>query len=157
MNTDPPGRLILDRPQELLDHIGFGLGPSSWYTVEQSAVDAFADATADRQWIHVDPERAAKGPFGTTIAHGYMSVGLITPLFSEVLVVHDQSMIVNYGMERVRFPAPVLLPARVRLTGTIAHAEPVARGIHLASDVILELEGSAKPACVARVLYRYLT
>lgn len=157
MNAAPPRRLTLDRPQELLDHIGLGLGPSSWYSVEQSAVDAFADATADRQWIHVDPERAAKGPFGTTIAHGYMSVGLIAPLFSELLLVHDQSMIVNYGMERVRFPAPVPLPARVRLTGTIAHAEPVAGGIQLAADVILELDGSAKPACVARVLYRYLT
>jgi acyl dehydratase len=157
MTANAAPRLTLDRPQELLDHIGHGLGPSSWYSVEQSAVDAFADATADRQWIHVDPERAAKGPFGTTIAHGYMSVGLITPLFSELLLVHDQSMIVNYGMERVRFPAPVLLPARVRLTGTIAHAEPVAAGVQLATDVILELEGSAKPACVARVLYRYLT
>ena len=156
MSTAGHVAVVVDRAADLLERIGAPLGPSSWFAVEQPAVNAFAIATADEQWIHVDVERAAQGPFGTTIAHGYMSVALIAPLFSEVLLVHDQSMVVNYGLDRVRFPAPVRLPARVRLTGSIAHAEEVSNGIQLTADVTLEIEGNDKPGCVARVLYRYL-
>lgn len=156
MSTAAPHAVVVDRPADLLQRIGEPIGPSSWFAVEQSAVNAFGSATGDEQWIHVDVERAAQGPFGTTIAHGYLSVALIAPLFGEVVLVHDTNMVVNYGLDRVRFPAPVLLPARVRLTGLIANVEQLPNGIQLTADITLEIEGGDKPACVARVLYRYL-
>lgn len=156
MSTETAPVLVVARPEDLLAHVGTAIGPSSWYRVEQTAVDDFARATNDHQWIHVDPVRAAQGPFGSTIAHGYMSVALIAPLFTEIVQVHDQSMVVNYGIERVRFPAPVVLPARVRLTGIITAAELRGSAVQLGTDVRLEVEGGDKPACAAHVIYRYL-
>ena len=112
--------LKVDRPQDLLElPQGLDLGRSSWLEVTQKEVDMFADATRDHQWIHVDTERAAKGPFGTTIAHGYMSLALVIPLWSELLTVDEVGMAVNYGLNRLRFPAPVPVGSRIRLAGTL--------------------------------------
>ncbi|MFZ0013169.1 MAG: MaoC family dehydratase, partial [Acidimicrobiia bacterium] len=107
--------LVVDNPSDLLDQPkGLDLGKSSWLEVTQHDVNLFADATKDHQWIHVDPERAAAGPFGGTIAHGYMSLALVIPLWSELLVVNGVGMSVNYGLNRLRFPAPVPVGSRIR-------------------------------------------
>ena len=103
-------------PEALLGAVGTDLGSSGWLTVDQHRIDGFADATGDHQWIHVDPERAAAGPFGTTIAHGYLTLSLVIPLFTELLEIRGTAMGVNYGLEKVRFPNPVRVGARIRLT-----------------------------------------
>ena len=147
--------LNVSSPADLLDHQGADLGSSSWFEVTQRDVDLFAEATHDHQWIHVDPERAAKGPFGTTIAHGYMSLALVIPLWSEMLVVDDVGMSINYGLNRLRFPAPVPVGSRVRLAGKIASVTEVTGGIEVVADVSMEVEGSEKPALVAEAVYRF--
>jgi len=148
--------LIVDRPSDLLDQAeGLDLGTSSWLEVTQRDVNMFADATRDHQWIHVDPERAAKGPFGGTIAHGYMSLALVIPLWSELLVVRDVGMSVNYGINRLRFPAPVPVGSRIRLAGELASVKEVAGGIEVVADLTLEIEGGEKPALVAEAVYRF--
>ena len=129
------------------------LEPSEWVTIEQRAIEQFADATGDHQWIHVDPEKAAQGPFGTTVAHGYLSLALLPGLLGTMLSVTDASMGVNYGIEKVRFTAPVPSGSRVRLKGTITSAEKRGEGVlyHVAAEV--EIEGSEKPAMVGEVVY----
>ena len=129
------------------------LEPSEWVTIEQRAIEQFADATGDHQWIHVDPEKAAQGPFGTTVAHGYLSLALLPGLLGTMLSVTDASMGVNYGIEKVRFTAPVPSGSRVRLKGTITSAEKRGEGLlyHVAAEV--EIEGSEKPAMVGEVVY----
>jgi len=129
------------------------LEPSEWVTIEQRAIEQFADATGDHQWIHVDPEKAAQGPFGTTVAHGYLSLALLPGLLGTMLSVTDASMGVNYGIEKVRFTAPVPSGSRVRLKGTITSAEKRGEGVlyHVAAEV--EIEGSEKPAMVGEVAY----
>ena len=138
---------------ELEDAAGLELEPSEWVTIEQRAIEQFADATGDRQWIHVDPEKAAQGPFGTTVAHGYLSLALLPGLLGTMLSVTDASMGVNYGIEKVRFTAPVPSGSRVRLKGTITSAEKRGEGVlyHVAAEV--EIEGSEKPAMVGEVVY----
>jgi acyl dehydratase len=123
-----------------------------WYPVDQERIDAFADATADRQWIHVDAERAAAGPFGATIAHGYLTLSLLPHLTRGLLRVTGAGMSVNYGLDRVRFVTPVRAGSRVRATTTIAAAEPAKHGTRVVSDVVVEIEGEAKPALVARTI-----
>ena len=141
---------------ELLALSGADLGRTEWRTVTQEQVNTFADATGDHQWIHVDPQRAASGPFGGTIAHGYLTLSLVIPLFGELLVIDGVSMSVNYGLEKVRFPAPVPVGGRIRLAGTVAAVEPVKGGVQMSLDFTVELDGSPKPACVARAVYRHL-
>jgi len=138
---------------ELEDAAGLELEPSEWVTIEQRAIEQFADATGDHQWIHVDPEKAAQGPFGTTVAHGYLSLALLPGLLGTMLSVTDASMGVNYGIEKVRFTAPVPSGSRVRLKGTITSAEKRGEGVlyHVAAEV--EIEGSEKPAMVGEVVY----
>ncbi|HKH30568.1 MAG TPA: MaoC family dehydratase [Gaiellaceae bacterium] len=129
------------------------LEPSDWVTIEQRAIEQFADATGDHQWIHVDAEKAAQGPFGTTVAHGYLSLSLLPGLLGTMLSVTDARMGVNYGIEKVRFTAPVPSGSRVRLKGTITSAEKRGEGVlyHVAAEV--EIEGSEKPAMVGEVVY----
>ena len=129
------------------------LEPSDWVTIEQRAIEQFADATGDHQWIHVDAEKAAQGPFGTTVAHGYLSLSLLPGLLGTMLSVTDARMGVNYGIEKVRFTAPVPSGSRVRLKGTITSAEKRSDGVlyHVAAEV--EIEGSEKPAMVGEVVY----
>jgi acyl dehydratase len=129
------------------------LGTSSWIHVTQDVVDRFADATDDHQWIHVDPERAARGPFGQTIAHGFWTLAMLPAMVGELLSVPDASMGVNYGSDRVRLTAPVPVGSRVRARGTLAHAEPRAGGLLLHVDVEVEIEGSERPALVGRMLF----
>ncbi|PZG07586.1 MaoC family dehydratase [Nonomuraea aridisoli] len=135
---------------------GRDLGHSSWLEVGQGRVNTFADATGDHQWIHVDPERAKDGPFGGTIAHGYLTLSLVIPLFGELLDVRGISMGVNYGLDRVRFPSPVKVGAKIRLAATVVSVEDVpGDGVQMAVDLTVEVDGSPKPACVARAIYRH--
>jgi acyl dehydratase len=134
---------------------GTEIGPSDWLEVTQERVDTFADATDDHQWIHVDPERAAEGPFGGPIAHGFLSLSLLIPLQSQVFDVEGVSTKVNYGLDKVRFVSPVKVGARIRLTGTIADVIEVPGGYQLVVDIVIETEGGTKPAVVARSLQRF--
>ena len=130
---------------------------SEWRTVTQEAVDAFAQATADHQWIHVDPARAAReSPFGGTIAHGFLSLALVSVLLFDSLDVTGTRLVINYGANKVRFPAPLLVGARVRGTFEILAVDAVDGGFQVTFKAIIEAEGAAKPAMVAELLYRYL-
>jgi acyl dehydratase len=129
------------------------LGTSSWVRIEQRAIDLFAEATGDHQWIHVDPEAAARGPFGTTIAHGYLSLSLLPALLSEVLRVTDARMGVNYGIERIRFTAPVPSGSEVRLKARLLSAEPRGEGVLFHVGVEVEIRDAERPALVGEVLY----
>ncbi|MEV8441375.1 MaoC family dehydratase [Actinosynnema sp. NPDC051121] len=143
-------------PAALLALAGQDLGHTAWREITQDRVDTFADATDDHQWIHVDPARAAAGPFGTTIAHGYLTLALIIPMFGELLAVDGVRMSVNYGLEKVRFPSPVRVGDKIRLTGRVVSADEVAGdGVALVLDFTVEIDGSDKPACVARAVYRH--
>jgi len=137
------------------DLLGQHLGYSEWHVVTQDQVNLFADATGDHQWIHVDPERAKDGPFGGAIAHGYLTLSLAPALLGEVLTVEGMSMGVNYGCNKVRFPTPVPVGAKLRLGAEVATVEDVKGGVQAALDLTFEVEGAAKPSCVAQVVYRY--
>lgn len=140
----------------LRDLAGRDLGESDWLQVTQQRIDTFADATDDWQWIHVDPVKAADGPFGSTIAHGYLTLSLVIPMFEKLLDIQDVKMSVNYGLERVRFPSPVPVGSNVRLKAHVDSVEDVAgNGVQMAMDFTVEIEGASKPACIARVLYRH--
>jgi acyl dehydratase len=135
---------------------GKDLGASSWIEIAQDRVNTFADATNDHQWIHVDVERANEGPFGGPIAHGYLTVSLIIPMFVELLDVQDVGMGVNYGLDKLRFPSPVLVGSRIRLHGRVSEVEDVpGNGVQITLDFTVEVEGSEKPAAIARAIYRY--
>jgi acyl dehydratase len=129
-------------------------GPSSWIDVPQSRIDAFAEATEDHQWIHVDPERAADGPFGTTIAHGYLTLSLVTVMSYEV-VPRSGGMGINYGLNRVRFPAPVPVDSRVRGTFEVLAVEEHDWGRQVTMRATVEREGGDKPVCVAELIFRH--
>ncbi|HST82069.1 MAG TPA: MaoC family dehydratase [Kineosporiaceae bacterium] len=135
--------------------VGTDLGASSWVEIDQSRIDTFAAATDDHQWIHVDPERAKDGPFGGTIAHGYLTLSLLIPLWSQLLEVREVSTKVNYGLEKVRFPAPVPVGSKVRATATLAAVEQIPGGVQITIDAVIERDGSAKPVCVARPVFRF--
>jgi acyl dehydratase len=128
-------------------------GPSSWIEITQDKIDGFADATGDRQWIHVDPERAAAGPFGTTIAHGYLTLSLL-PAASYEVIPRDGRMGINYGANRVRFPAPVPVGSRVRVTFEAKQVDEIEGGRQSTYLATVEREGGDKPVCVAEVVYR---
>jgi acyl dehydratase len=133
---------------------GLELGPSAWIEVPQARIDAFAGATEDRQWIHVDPEQAAAGPFGTTVAHGYLTLSLLVPMTYELMPVEDARLVLNYGLDRVRFPAPVPAGSRVRGRLRVGESAEVAGGVQVAVAATVEREGSEKPVCVADFLFR---
>ena len=140
---------------ELAALTGQRLGVSRWHTVSQREILAFAHATGDHQWIHVDPVRAAAGPFGTTIAHGYLILSLAPVLLWDVLEVTGAAQVVNYGIDRLRFPAPVPAGSRVRLAVDLTAVTEVKGGVQAALGLTFELESSTKPACVAGILFRY--
>lgn len=142
--------------QELSGLVGEEFGTSDWLTVTQDMIDEFAEATHDDQWIHTDPDRAADGPFGTTIAHGYLTLSLVPVLAHQVLEVEDIGMGINYGLNRVRFPAPVPSGARVRGRVSVVDVEALDDGaVQVTSKVIVEVEDVDKPACVAEPVSRY--
>jgi acyl dehydratase len=147
---------IVERPQELPQLVGAELGVTGWVAVEQEAVSTFGRVTRDEQWIHVDPARAADGPFGTTIAHGYFTLSLCSAFVNELLIVRGAGMIVNYGLDRVRFPGPVAVGSRLRARGELLAAED--RGDVVQTTVRLTFEddgGGDKPVCVADQLSRF--
>jgi acyl dehydratase len=141
---------------ELKGLVGHDLGHSEWLEITQDRVQTFADATDDHQWIHVDVERARTGPFGGPIAHGYLTLALVIPLFGELLKVEGVTMGVNYGLEKVRFPSPVRVGSKIRLNATVVSVEDVpGNGVQSTFDFTVEVDGSGKPACVARPIYRH--
>ena len=142
--------------EELEGLVGQELGTSEWHEIAQERVNAFADATGDHQWIHVDPDRAAAGPFGGTIAHGYLTLSLLPMLMSEIWSVEGVRMGINYGLNRVRFPAPVLVGSRVRATSALKELTQVDGGVQLVVETTIEVDGGSKPVCVAESLVRFI-
>ena len=135
----------------LEDLVGVDLGPTSWFEVTQERIDAFAAATDDSQWIHTDPERAASGPFGSTIAHGFLTLSLCVPMLYEVLPATD-GMVVNYGTDKVRFPAAVPAGSRIRGRFRVFRVEEAAMGARATIEATVECEGVEKPVCVAELV-----
>jgi acyl dehydratase len=143
------------RVEELKTQVGKELGTSSWVTIEQDRIDTFAEATGDHQWIHVEPERAKDGPFGSTIAHGFLTLSLIPALSWEVYTIEGARLSVNYGLNKLRFITPVKVGSRVRAHLTVASVEDVpGDALQVAMNVTIELEGAEKPAAVAETLTR---
>jgi acyl dehydratase len=140
--------------EEIKALAGQDLGKSAWLEITQDRVNLFADATDDHQWIHVDPERAKDGPFGAPIAHGYLTLSLVIPLFHDLLEINGISMGVNYGLDKVRFPSPVRVGSKIRLGGVVDSVTDVAGGVQMVVDFTVEVEGQDKPALAARALYR---
>ena len=134
---------------------GTDLGWSDWLEVTQNRIDLFADAVDDHQWIHVDPERAADGPFGAPIAHGFLSLSLATKFWSDLFELEGVTTKVNYGLDKVRFISPVKVGSRVRMNAVIAEVSEVPGGYQFAVDQTIEIEGGTKPAVVARGIYRF--
>lgn len=147
---------ILSTPRDLLALAGKNLGTTGWMTIPQSDIDMFAKAAHDEQWIHTDPDRAKDGPFGGTIAHGMLTLSLVIPMWFELVQVRNAGMVINYGLNRVRFPSPVPSGGRVRMEATLSKAEEVADGVvQVTVDAVIMAEGSAKPACAAEAIFRY--
>lgn len=137
--------------------VGTETGPTEWFTIDQDRIDAFADATEDHQWIHVDPDRAASGPFGATVAHGFLTLSLVPYFGSQLRRAEGVRMGINYGLDRVRFPAPVPAGSRVRARSTLISCDRVDGAVdaaQLVNRVTIEVEGSSKPGCVADVVTR---
>jgi acyl dehydratase len=146
--------ITLNGIDDIKARVGQELGVSDWDDVTQEKIDAFADATGDHQWIHVDPERAAQTPFGGTIAHGYYTLSLAPKFSYELYRVENVAFALNYGLNKVRFPAPLPVGSKVRMRATIASVEDIAGGIQMATALTFEREGGDKPVCVAETLVR---
>ena len=147
---------IFESPDALRAAAGEHLGHSEWQEIDQARINAFADATGDHQWIHVDPERARSGPFGTTIAHGYLTLSLCVPLMSRTLGLTGYRMGINYGVNRVRFPAPLPSGSRIRGRFTVQSVDEVEGGEQGVVLATVEREGSDKPVCVAELVVRMM-
>lgn len=147
---------VIESIEALPQFVGKQLGHSDYVTVTQEMVNLFADSTGDHQWIHVDVEKAKSGPFGGPIAHGYLTLSLAPVLIPQVAIVKGVTMALNYGANKVRFPSPVPVGAKVRAGVAIANVEAVNGGAQVTYAVTFEVEGAPKPACVAEVVYRYL-
>jgi acyl dehydratase len=141
--------------EELPGLVGTEIGPSDWIDVSQERINTFADATDDHQWIHVDPERAKEGPFGAPIAHGFLTLSLLIPLWSSIFDVEGVTTKVNYGLDRVRFTAPVPAGSRIRMTATITKVEEVKGGVQLTTSGVIAIEGQERPAVVVDFLARF--
>jgi acyl dehydratase len=146
---------VYENPAALLAAPGAVLEPTDWLEMTQERINLFADATGDHQWIHVDPKRAKDGPFGATIAHGYLTLSLANLFLPELMTVENTSMGVNYGCEKVRFPAPVPVGSRLRGSGEVISAEEVKGGVQVVVRVTVEIEGSERPACVVDTISRF--
>ena len=147
--------LCLDSTAAVLASVGQALGPTEWTTVTQERINTFADATGDHQWIHVDPERARAGPFGACVAHGYLTLSLANLFLPQLVRYERLKMGVNYGCDKVRFPAPVKVGARIRGRGEVVAAEPVkGDGVQITVRISVEIEGADKPGCVVDTISR---
>jgi acyl dehydratase len=142
---------------DLASHAGRSLGTSEWRLMTQDDVDTFARLTGDEQWIHVDPSRAANGPFGSTIAHGYFTLSLSTIFLDELVEVKGAAVVLNYGSNRVRYPTPVPVGSRVRAAVDVGEVDAIPGGVQVVYGLTYELDRAAKPACVADIVYRYYT
>jgi acyl dehydratase len=148
---------VFESPDEVVAAVGEDLGTSDWVELTQERVDAFADATGDHQWIHVDVERAAAGPFGGTIAHGYLTLSLVPWLGSQVFTLAGQGAALNYGTNKVRFPQPVPVGSRIRTHVNVAEAQQVQAGTQVVFRHTIEIEGQDKPGCVAETVVLLLS
>ncbi len=147
---------IIENLEELKRLVGQEVGFSDWHLVTQEAIQMFADATLDHQWIHVDPERAKReSPFGGPIAHGYYTLSLAPYLLANIIDVKAKKMGVNYGLNRLRFTAPVPIPSKLRLRATLAQVEEIQGGLQATFHLQFEVDGKEKPSCVAEAIYRY--
>jgi len=146
-----------EKGSDLQALVGQHIADSDWITIEQQRIDLFADATGDRQWIHIDPVRAAAGPFGTPIAHGFLTLSLLPEMAANAFEVRDTRMGVNYGLNKVRFPAPVPVGSRLRGRFKLLSYEPIEGGAQVTMEVSMEREGSAKPVCIAESVSRRYT
>ena len=147
---------VLDGPDDVHAHLGRHLGHSEWIEIDQDRVNLFADATGDHQWIHVDPERATKGPFGAPIAHGYLTLSISNLFLPQIVEVRGFSAGVNYGVDKVRFPSPVKVGARIRAGAELTAISEVNGGLQTTIVITIEIEGGTKPACVIESLSRWL-
>ncbi len=147
--------IVFESPRDLLGQAGKHLGHSEWLTMKQSRIDQFADATEDHQWIHVDVERAKEGPFGATVAHGYLTLSLVSHFITQIIEVRGFEFAVNYGMEKVRFPAPVRAGARIRGGAEVVSVDEAKGGILSVVRVTVEVEGEDRPACIADTVSLY--
>ena len=147
---------VFTAPDELLDAVGQDLGSSDWVVVSQERVDQFSEATRTGQWIHEPGPRADAGPFGGPISHGYLTLSMVNEMLPQIIEVRGASMGVNYGTGRVRFPTPVPVGSRIRGHGRLTAADPVAGGVQATVEVVVEVEGDDKPACVVETLSRFL-
>jgi acyl dehydratase len=147
--------IILEQPADLLGLVGQSLGATEWITVTQQKVDLFADATGDRQWIHTDAERAAKGPFKGTIVHDYLMLSLAPAVIAHVLVIRELTAALNFGLNRVRFPSPVRVGSQVRAAVTVASAQQKTSGVESVFRLTFEIDGGERPACIADVIVLY--
>ena len=146
---------IFNTPADLKNAVGQHLGYSEWLTITQERINLFADATGDHQWIHVDPVRAKDGPFGACIAHGYLTLSLVNRFLPQIVEVRGIRMGVNYGVDKVRFPAPVRVGARLRGGGELINVEEVKGGVQATIRVAVEIEGSDRPGCVVDTISRF--
>jgi acyl dehydratase len=148
-------RVVFESPRDLKSAVGKHLGYSEWLTMEQDRVDKFADATGDHQWIHVDVERAKTGPFGATIAHGYLTLSLVSHFITQIMEVRGFELAVNYGTNKVRFPAPVKVGSRIRGGAEVVSVEESKGGILSIVRVTVEIEGEDRPGCIAETVSLY--
>jgi acyl dehydratase len=156
LSSAPDGAVVYLGVDELEAALGVELGPTAWFDVAQDRIDGFADDTEDHQWIHVDPARAAQGPFGGTVAHGFLTLALVPYFVNQLRRIDGVRMGVNYGLEKVRFPAPVLAGSRIRARSAMVGFDRIAEdAVQIVTRVTIEVEGSAKPACVAELVARY--
>ncbi|HPG28859.1 MAG: MaoC family dehydratase [Spirochaetaceae bacterium] len=147
---------VFETPFELESHVGLDLGATDWLEIDQQRINTFADATGDHQWIHVDVEKASQGPFGAPIAHGYLTASLANLFLPQLMEVRGTSMGVNYGCDKIRFPAPVPVGSRIRGQGTITSVERTKDGgIQVKVTITIEIEGGSRPACIIETISRF--
>ena len=147
---------VFEAPKDLLDSVGAELGYSDWFEITQERINQFAEATGDYQWIHIDEEQAKQGPFGATIAHGYLTLSLTNMFLPEIISVENISMGINYGVNKVRFPAPVPSGSKVRFSAVLQDVTEIPGGVQAIIVITVEVEGSDKPCCVVESVTRYL-
>ena len=149
-------KMIIENLEDIKKMVGQELGVSDWIMITQEKVNTFADATGDHQWIHVDPERAKKeSPYGGAIAHGYLTMSLGPYFLQQVMEIKKKRMGVNYGLNKVRFPAPVPVGGKLRMKAEVAEAEEIKGGVQVVIKLTFEVEGQEKPCCIAEAIYRY--
>ncbi|RMF11588.1 MAG: MaoC family dehydratase [Candidatus Dadabacteria bacterium] len=146
---------VFSKPADLLNEVGTTLGPTDWITIDQERINQFADATGDHQWIHVDPERAREGPFGATIAHGYLTLSLASLFLPQMIEVQGVKMGINVGLDKVRFTNPVRVNSRIRGRGEIIDVSEIKGAIQSVVRITVEIDGEERPACIADTISRY--